>query len=193
MPTPTRSNPTLAPLLLPPADYYLQIAAGATIDYSLRYDKRLKGTHRYTIADTRGPLSLTIPISHPEPALGHNPTWGDIPLSEHGEWWGKHLTALESAYGRTPYFEFYIDRFLPLFSADTPSRFPSVAAMVQTANRIVMPILQLDKLPEVVPGPLPPYPQIRQDTLGFIGNLSILDTIFNLGPETPLYLALNKR
>lgn len=193
MPTPTRSNHTLAPLLLPSADYYLQIAAGATVDYTQRYDKRLKGTHRYTIADTRGPLSLTIPVGHPEPALGHNPTWGDIPLSEHGEWWGKHLTALESAYGRTPYFEFYIDRFLPLFSSDTPSRFPSVAMLVQAANRIVIPILQLDKLPAVASRPLPPYPQIRQDTLGFIGNLSILDTIFNLGPETPLYLTLNNR
>lgn len=193
MPTPTRSSHTLAPLLLPPADYYLQIAAGATVDYTQRYDKRLKGTHRYTIADTHGPLSLTIPVGHPGPALGHNPTWGDIPLSEHGEWWGKHLTALESAYGRTPYFEFYIDRFLPLFSSDTPSRFPSVAMLVHAANRIVIPILQLDKLPAVASRPLPPYPQIRQDTLGFIGNLSILDTIFNLGPETPLYLALNKR
>ncbi|MDE6145308.1 MAG: WbqC family protein, partial [Muribaculaceae bacterium] len=31
-----------------------------------------------------------------------------------------------------------------------------------------------------------PYWQVRADRLGFIPNLSILDLIFNLGPETAL-------
>ena len=34
----------------------------------------------------------------------------------------------------------------------------------------------------------PSYRQIRADRLGFHPNLSILDLIFNLGPEAPLYL-----
>ncbi|MDE6643883.1 MAG: WbqC family protein, partial [Muribaculaceae bacterium] len=33
-----------------------------------------------------------------------------------------------------------------------------------------------------------PYYQVRADRLGFIPNLSILDLIFNLGPEAPLLL-----
>ncbi len=32
------------------------------------------------------------------------------------------------------------------------------------------------------------YSQLRGDRLGFIPGLSILDAIFNLGPETPLLL-----
>ena len=40
-----------------------------------------------------------------------------------------------------------------------------------------------DGLPEI-----PPYYQVRQGQLGFIGGLSILDLLFNLGPEALLYL-----
>ena len=35
---------------------------------------------------------------------------------------------------------------------------------------------------------LPQYWQIREDSLGFIGRLSVLDLIFNLGPDAVLYL-----
>lgn len=34
----------------------------------------------------------------------------------------------------------------------------------------------------------PPYRQLRADRLGFVGGLSVLDLIFNLGPEAALYL-----
>ena len=33
-----------------------------------------------------------------------------------------------------------------------------------------------------------PYYQVRQDNFGFIPHLSILDLIFNMGPESPLVL-----
>ena len=35
---------------------------------------------------------------------------------------------------------------------------------------------------------LKPYRQVRGDKLGFIAGLSILDLVFNLGPEAQLYL-----
>ena len=35
---------------------------------------------------------------------------------------------------------------------------------------------------------LPPYWQVREDKLGFISGLSVLDLIFNLGPEAVVYL-----
>ncbi|QCD41734.1 hypothetical protein E7747_05220 [Duncaniella dubosii] len=35
---------------------------------------------------------------------------------------------------------------------------------------------------------LPHYWQVRADKIGFISNLSVLDLIFNLGPEAVIYL-----
>lgn len=192
--------PKLPPLLFPSIGYYQRIIAGDEVDYTMRYDKRLKDTHRYTIAGTRGPLQLTVPIEHiwnGEQGGGERPvplTWGDIPLSTHNQWWDKHRVALESAYGRTPYFEFYIDRLLPLLSADTPQRIPSVAHLCRRANEIVTSILMVDTLRgmatdgERMACDSFTYPQIREDRLGFIPGLSVLDLIFSVGPESPLYL-----
>lgn len=192
--------PMLPPLLFPPIGYYQRIVAGDEVDYTMRYDKRLKDAHRYTIADTRGPLQLTVPIEHIWNGDNHSDkrplplTWDDIPLSSHNQWWDKHRVALESAYGRTPYFEFYIDRLLPLISADTPQRITSVAQLCRSANRIVGSILMLDTIRHRVGGAQGmlcdeiTYPQIRADRLGFIPGLSVLDLIFNVGPESPLYL-----
>lgn len=35
---------------------------------------------------------------------------------------------------------------------------------------------------------MPPYWQVRGSIHGFMADLSVLDLIFNLGPEAPLYL-----
>lgn len=177
--------------------------SAAAIDYNMRYDKRRKHTHRYRIADTRGPLELTVPVSRPAGFSRGTLLWSDISVSAHGRWWEIHRTALESAYGRTPFFEFYIDRLAPLFeprpvageTAMTLCRDAHIAVMrildLETENISVERALELgaDDLRQTpIETPDVPYWQVRAQSLGFIGRLSILDAIFNLGPETPLLL-----
>ncbi len=198
---------TLPPLLFPGPYYFAQAASHGswTIDKALRYDKRNKGTHRFEIADTRGKIALTVPIEKPD--FSTCPTWDDVRISRHGEWWDKHMTALESAYGRTPYFEFYISRLTPFFSRDTPDIYPTVARLSEAAANAVAAILDLDTISQRINSEASdnidlnrpdheasdrealPYHQIRQESLGFIPGLSILDLIFNLGPEAQIYLA----
>lgn len=191
-------------LYFPTASYYAEAArhGRVVIDCGIAYDKRRKDTHRCDIADTRGQLSLTIPIIKPD--YSSRPTWSEVGISTHGQWWDKHLTALESAYGRTPYFEFYIDRFKPFFSSDTAARYSNVTALDSAVNNEIchtlgLPIpLYSHKVTEkdindyrddkFIRYYQPEYYQVRKSTLGFIPNLSILDLIFNLGPEAPLYL-----
>lgn len=188
----------LPPRLCGPVEEYVAAwAAGSSWRrWDVRFDKRQKGAHRFTIADTRGPLSLTVPIVKPE---SHRCLWSDIRVSAHGSWWDVHRVALESAYGRTPYFEFYIDRFLPMLTAGVTDRFPMLEQLARGWESEIRQILGLG--PEELfknssvplaasPSPLtaPPYRQVRQDKLGFIGGLSVLDLIFNLGPEAQLYL-----
>lgn len=169
------------------------------IDYNMRYDKRDKATHRYDIADARGRLSLTVPVSRPEGFSSGTLRWSDVAVSAHGRWWEVQLTALESAYGATPFFEFYIDRFRPLFAPrPLDGATERITDLCRRADEAVRGILRprtfvLDRLPEGIPfddyrrAPLPaigtPYRQLRADTLGFIPALSILDHIFNIGPS----------
>lgn len=201
---PDDSVALLPPQLFGSVVYYSVMAAypNAVIDTSMRFDKRLKSAHRYAIADTRGRLELTVPVSHPAQGCPRN--WQHTLISPHGRWWDVHRVALESAYGRTPFFEFYIDRLLPIFAEPSGE---SVASQVIAADKTIREILGLATnilAPDAVTDELKitdyrnvdftadncprKYWQVRGDSLGFIDRLSILDLIFNLGPEAPLYL-----
>lgn len=193
----------LAPRLFPSALWYAAAAAygAVTVDTSVRYDKRCKATHRYDVADVRGQLQLTVPISRP-PLAGH-PTWAEAAVSDHGRWWQVHRATLESGYGRTPFFEFVIDRFDSVFT-DPGLHARSVIDLARTADSAVRPLLGIDTAVDWAPAadsgqpcddlrilpppPILPYWQIRADTLGFIPHLSVLDLIFNAADTAPLYI-----
>lgn len=184
--------------------YYAALASHpvAVIDYSVRFDKRAKHTHRTTIASTHGPLTLTVPIQKPD--ITHGALWNQILVSSHGEWWHIHTTALESAYGRTPFFEYYADSILPLLGENAVNR--PITDLNAALDSVIRSILGIDttiileteldsglvvhdyrrSLPVI--NNQPPYYQVRADKLGFLPSMSILDLIFNLGPEAPLYL-----
>lgn len=202
----------LPPMLFPPAAYYALLGAfgRAVIAYDGRYDKRYKAIRRYEIADTRGRLALTVPVTVPH-GLDRPLRRSDVRLSRHGEWWRLHRTALESAYGRTPYFEFVADRFLDLLA--DPGEGPQALSPVdlaRRANSAVCRFLGIETEITESPAPeavetldltgadfsgatLPPYRQIRADSIGFHPGLSILDLIFNLGPEAQIYLSKAQR
>lgn len=186
--------------LAPPISYYRMMAlhpGPVAICSGERFDKRCKAAHRFAIADTRGRLELTVPIEKP-----YGRTWADTRVSLHGGWWELMARALESAYGRTPYFEFYADDFLPLIA--DPERFTTVAALNADFDRAIRRALFMDREVSYVDGACCgtaqsnmdfatspsmlevrecPYWQVRADSLGFIGGLSVLDLIFNMGPE----------
>ncbi|MDE6650914.1 MAG: WbqC family protein [Paramuribaculum sp.] len=185
--------------------YYSVLASYSRviIHDGMRFDKRFKSTHRTSIADTRGILDLTVPVAKPQHST--SASWSEATVSPHGGWWNIHLTALESAYGRTPFFEFYIDDFLPLFKENACGT--SITDFDGALDAIIRRLLGLSTevehltAPELPGGvkdlrkanfstlaPVAPYYQVRADRLGFIPDLSILDLLFNLGPEAPLHL-----
>lgn len=198
-PWPIADYPTV---ILPPAyagsiGRFVLLAASpqAIVDNATRHNKRFKSTHRTEIIDTRGTLTLTVPLQG-----GPCPTWADALVSNHGHWQQNHLTALASAYGRTPFFDFYIDRIEPLLNdADAGSRLVDLDSALE---RTICQMLQIpepeylehpevagidmrSRLPE---NPTAPYWQIRAERLGFHPGLSIFDLLFNLGPEAQIYL-----
>jgi len=167
------------------------------MDWDTAFDKRDKATHRFTIADTRGRLDLTVPIAKPASSRCR---WSEIGVSTHGAWWDVHRVALESAYGRTPYFEFYIDSFLPMLTVGVTDRYPRLCDLASAWDEQIADILGLirddareatehdSRLEEAADLQIPPYRQVRASRLGFLPGLSVLDLIFNLGPESQIYL-----
>lgn len=198
--------------------YYAEVAAcggNAVMDGRMLFDKRRKQVHRCDIADVNGVVQLTVPVGKPHGIP--RATWGDVRVSSHGRWWHVHRVTLESAYGRTPFFEFYIDRFASFLCAEAVERYPSIIDLDAAIDGVIREILLLPTAPvlnvvtkeeglsegdsaatagQAAASPNPcsgiiekPHYQVRAAGLGYIPGLSVLDLIFNLGPEAPLYLA----
>ena len=164
-------------------------------DTRARYNKREKSIHRINIGGANGVQSLTIPVVKPEHLSGL--TIDQLDISAHGCWWDVHWGAVYSAYGRSPFFEYYAPELQPLFNS------PQVKLVDFNMNLygFCLRVLGLEHLfgmdnavePEFIVESasdmeIQPYYQVWASRFGFTPNLSILDLIFNLGPESPLYL-----
>ncbi len=184
--------------------YYAMLAAyrKAVIDSNQRYNKRFKSVHRCTIIDTRAELTLTVPVAHQPATHSSTRQWRRMMVSPHGQWWADHRVSLESAYGRTPFFEFYIDRFMPWLRYSDISIVDFDLGLDEVVRRTLgleteisytTDCLDMAAADDFRANVFPAirdveYYQVRADRLGFHPGLSILDLIFNMGPEAPLVL-----
>ena len=132
----------------------------------------------------------------------------DIRISDHGNWRHLHWNALQSAYGESPFFEYYQDDILPFFTQRWDYLFDFNEAIRQKICELIdiSPQVSLTKsfnaeadhdFREAInpKHPAPdadfesrPYYQVYQQKHGFLSNLSILDLLMNTGPESILYL-----
>ncbi|MBO4955945.1 MAG: WbqC family protein [Muribaculaceae bacterium] len=199
----------LPPAYLPPVAYYVAKACAreATVCYDMPFNKRLKSVHRTTISDANGIISLTIPIQKPATTAGT--LWSDILISDHNRWWDIHLTALKSAYGRTPFFEYYLNDILPFYSPDVAgqpltrylSRYDALLTRLLGVDIVrrqlapkspdtgrTLPLLDYRRTP-IEPEQTVPYYQQRTAGATFTDHLSAADLLFNMGPESMLILA----
>ena len=177
-----------------------------------QHDHFVKQTYRNrcVIATANGTQTLTVPIERYD---GTKCAMRDIRISDHGNWRHLHWNALVSAYGETPFFEFYADDLRPFFEKRHTFLFDLNLDIMHTMCQLldVRPQVTLSEQYIVLPSeddalvdfreairpkhPLPdadfnptPYYQVRAQRHGFLPNLSILDLLFNEGPEGIFYL-----
>ena len=195
---------------LAPISYFrlLLRAADVHIEAWEHYPKQTL-RNRCLIATSGGVQALTVPVARPD-----NPkaTTRDIRISDHGRWRHLHWQALVSAYGMSPFFEYYADDFAPFyerryeFLLDYNMALQSlvcglldISPTVGLTEEYVPPMSVADDLREAftprAPRPvrpdLPPprpYYQVFGRKHGFLPDLSIVDLLFNMGNESVLYL-----
>jgi hypothetical protein len=161
--------------------------------------------NRCVIATANGPMTLSIPVES-----NHGRGIRDIRISDHGNWRHLHWNSLASAYNSSPFFEYYADDFHPFFEKKIDFLFDlneqlritlcdllQISADVHYTETYQAPgdALDVEDLracfhPKKQPDPeaQEPYYQVFQSKFGFIPNLSVLDLLFNMGPESILYL-----
>lgn len=172
---------------------------------------------RCVIATANGTQKLTVPVGNPIPTspLGVPLSEGrkaesvsiskipirEVRISDHDNWRRQHWNTLCTAYGESPFFDYYADDLRPFFEKKWDYLFDYNLEITHKMCELldISPDIRLTN--EFVPSPKPdmndfrevinnlkPYYQVFGKRHGFIGNLSILDLLFNEGNEAILTL-----
>ncbi len=171
-----------------------------------RYDHYAKQTYRNrcNIMAANGILSLSIPVVK---GPAHKTYVRDIRIDYDKKWQKLHWRSIESAYRHSPFFEFYMDEFSPFYEQKFEFLTDLNAALLEVVLRslemdgtiryssefigvpgkdyadyreIIHPKRDLTSDPLFVPVS---YQQVFSERLGFKANLSIIDLLFNEGPN----------
>ena len=179
-----------------------------------QHEHFIKQTYRSRciIATTQGTQALSIPIEHPmcnvQCSTFNVQRIRDIRISDHGNWRHLHWNALQSAYGESPFFEYYEDDLRPFFEKRWTFLFDFNEAIREKLCELldITPVVRFTeqyvsdrasdyreainpKHPAPDPDFLPRrYYQVYEAKHGFLPNLSIVDLLFNMGPEAIFYL-----
>ncbi len=189
------------------ANYTAMIKAEKVIfEVNDNYQKQTLRNRTY-IYGANGKLSLNLSILHTKDGLKQ--AYRDIKIEHQFNTLKTHWKSLESAYRTSPYFEFYEDDLAPLFEKKPEF----LMDFNFECQEVLLDCLQLDlnssktvsfnletddtiddyrkfvsAKNNSIGQEFSKYNQVFENKYGFIHNLSILDLLFNEGPNATTYL-----
>jgi len=196
----------LSTAYFPPIEYFylLQKFENIIIEAEETYPKQTY-RNRCIIYSEKGKLILTLPVSKP---FGNQTKTKNIEIFNEDRWQKNHWRAIYSAYQNSPYFLYYKDELEIFFTKKAINLLNWNTEITKQLCKLIGIKIQLTISEEFTePGSLkndhrfdvspkapaihqyiPKYIQVFSDRHGFIENLSILDLLFNIGPDTLDYL-----
>lgn len=187
-----------------PVSYYAALYHNdAVVIEAHEYYQKQTLRNRCVIATGQGAQTLSINV-----VKGNRPRTliTDIKLSDHGNWMHQHLYSLATYYGNSPFYEFYIDdiqevmlkgRDGNLFDLNESLR-KKVCELIGFTPNVAYSTEWQGKSLDISTWPqyeIPAYYQISESDghQPFQRNMSILDLLFNMGPESILILESCKK
>lgn len=146
------------------------------------------GFQTYSIAGANKIEPLIIPLKQ----YSSQSEFNSIEINYGPKWMKEHRNALQTAYGKSPFFEFYDYKLFKLYSDEIQyladfnyNSIQWLLEMFQLDIPIVIDTESQNPQSEITPYP---YPQVFEGKFGFRPFISSLDLLFNQGPLSLDYL-----
>jgi hypothetical protein len=194
----------LSTAYLPPVSYMAEClrAEEVRIEAFETYAKQ-SYRNRFSIAGPNGRQDLSIPVIR---VNGNHTLVKDIRIAYIFPWQKNHWRSIRTAYSNSPFFLFYQDYFIPFYEKKIPFLLDLNLQILETLLRMLRiekkisateifektPVDVTDRRNFLVSKhhrrEIEPYPQVFRTRYPFLCDLSIIDLIFNLGPDSVEYL-----
>lgn len=203
----------LSTAYLPPIDYFRVISsyAGWKIEQWESFQKQSYRS-RCSIYSANGPLSLYIPILRSE---GFSIPIKEIKVDNSKRWQRQHWQAIVSAYRSSPYFDHYYQDLLPFYNSEYDYLFEFNKDLIKCLLGLLNLPVKIDLTgsfftdsdlkrdtticdfrEKIHPKRVSPfallnengrYHQVFAHKFGFFANLSVIDLLFNEGPDSKYF------
>ncbi|MCL2073079.1 MAG: WbqC family protein [Marinilabiliaceae bacterium] len=203
-------TPIFSTAFFPPVQYFshLYAAKNVLMEANENYQKK-SYRNRCMICGANGTITLSVPV---EKSINLKQPVKDVRVVYHSNWNENHWKTIESAYSSSPYFLFYENDIRPIFTKkwnflldlniasihsitdcleieceiNLTQNYNPVGYYEKDFRELINHKKDIKKDKEFTPME---YHQVFAQKHGFIPNLSILDLLFNKGPETELILS----
>lgn len=201
-------NTAILPLFyLPPVGYFSllqKLSPNLLIEKSEHFPKQTY-RNRASIYSPNGKLDLTVPVVR---GSKMHTVAKDVKISNDFNWQRLHWMSLQSCYRSSAYFEFYEDELSKFYTQRFDYLFDYNLELLNWLNKKLKLNVEIDFTTEYIKEINPeldfrsmmnpkktedivnnkPYYQVFEDRHQFLPNLSIVDLLFNQGPQSRLYL-----
>lgn len=179
---------------LGPVGWYAALLDGGAKISDAECYRRQTERNRCSIATANGIQQLTVPVTLPSRQTTHCPI-KEVRISDHGNWQRQHWQALQSAYGMSPFFDYFADDLHAFYEKKWEWLFDYNNEITSTVLRL----FGVDSTVEVTKnaavhtcgefnGIVGKYYQTFERRHGFLEDLSVIDLLCNEGPEGVLKL-----
>jgi len=191
---------------LPPVELFVELnkyKPNVLIEREEHFPKQTY-RNRANIYSPDGVLALTVPVV--KGSKNHTKI-KEVKISYDFKWQRLHWMGLQTCYRSSAYFEYYEDDFVPFYEKNFAYLFDynqHLFELLVKLTKIKTSLIYTDTYENEYPSLIDlrntispkkenefaqkPYFQVFEDRHGFIKNLSIVDLLFNQGPQSLSYL-----
>ena len=192
---------SLIPSYFPPISHWKYIINNKCYWNTESFYQKQTLRNRTYIHGANGILMLSVPVKHSGKNIKRK--FNDILVENNQDWKKNHFKSIKTAYQSSPYYEFYENKIIDFFNQDTNQLYKlNLSSINLVLNCLKLECFEINDISKFKTindlnfltnvkrstEENTKYIQTFEEKNGFINDLSILDLLFNCGPNSLDYI-----